>query len=113
MKEQKARREALAKELAEKTGKPVTDFARLMHLEGTIESSVADVDNNARRLKSSIIGHSKLGSLWRSNSIGSPSARSPFRRAIKSAGEVEGKLEGIFLDSDQRSMARDFSMDRW
>ena len=37
MKEQKARREALAKELAEKTGKPITDFARLMQLEGTIE----------------------------------------------------------------------------
>jgi hypothetical protein len=35
------------------------------------------------------------------------------RPAIKSAGEVEGKLEGIFLDSDQRSMARDFSMGRW
>ena len=54
MKEQKARREALAKELAEKTGKPITDFARLMQLEGTIESSVADVDDILQRTPTEI-----------------------------------------------------------
>jgi hypothetical protein len=37
-----------------------------------------------------------------------PSARRPFDNAVKSVGEAEGKLEGIFLNSDQRSVARYF-----
>jgi hypothetical protein len=48
-KEQKARREALARELAEKTGRPITDFERLMHLEGIVESSVSEVDDILQR----------------------------------------------------------------
>jgi hypothetical protein len=31
-----------------------------------------------------------------------------FGTAVKSVGEAEGKLEGIFLNSDQRSVARNF-----
>ena len=48
-KEQKARREALARELAEKTGRPISELARLEDLEDTIESSVADVDQILER----------------------------------------------------------------
>ena len=44
-KEQKARRETVAQELAQQSGRPATDFARLLHLYGTIESSVPDVDD--------------------------------------------------------------------
>ena len=53
-KEQKARREALVKELAEKTGRPISDFERLMHLEDVIEASVVDVDNILQRTPSEI-----------------------------------------------------------
>ena len=42
--EQKARRQVLAQQLAEKSGRPLADFARLVHLEDTIETSVSDVD---------------------------------------------------------------------
>jgi len=39
-----ARREALARELAEKTGRPLTDFDKLVHLEEVVSSVVDDVD---------------------------------------------------------------------
>ena len=42
-KEQLARREVLAKELAEKTARPVTAFSQLAHLEDVIEASLAEV----------------------------------------------------------------------
>ncbi|MGO8794070.1 MAG: hypothetical protein ACLQLC_04540 [Candidatus Sulfotelmatobacter sp.] len=48
-KEQKARREMLARELAEKTGRPITDFERLIHLDGVVESSVYEVDQILER----------------------------------------------------------------
>jgi hypothetical protein len=48
-KEQFARREALAEEFAKKTGRPVTDFSRLIHLEGVVTSSVSEVDDILQR----------------------------------------------------------------
>ena len=59
--EQKARREALVKELAEKTGRPISDFERLMHLEDVIEASVVDVDNILQRTPSEISHNEALG----------------------------------------------------
>ena len=58
--EQKARREALAKELAEKTGRPITDFERLIHLEGEIESSVSDIDEILQRTPTELAHNAAL-----------------------------------------------------
>jgi hypothetical protein len=44
-KEQKARREVLARDLAEQTGRPASDLTRLLHLHDTIETSVSEVDD--------------------------------------------------------------------
>src|SRR5271169_1960373 len=49
-KEQLARREALTKEIAEKTGLPVTEFSQLLHLEGVINTSISDV-NDLQRIR--------------------------------------------------------------
>jgi len=59
-KEQKACREALAKELAEKTGRPITDFDRLMHLEAEIEGSVPDVDEIVQRTPTELAHNAAL-----------------------------------------------------
>jgi hypothetical protein len=48
-KEQLARREALAKEFANKTGRPITDFSTLIHLEDVITSSVSEIDDILQR----------------------------------------------------------------
>ena len=71
--EQKVRREALARELAEKTGRPVTDFVKLIDLEDVVESVVSDVDELLRRaatetehneaLEEGIIFHEQLDRL--------------------------------------------------
>jgi hypothetical protein len=45
MKERKARREFLVQRLAEQTGGPATELAKLHELSDTIESSVSDVDD--------------------------------------------------------------------
>lgn len=39
----------LARELAEKTGRPITDFERLIHLDGVVKSSVYEVDQILER----------------------------------------------------------------
>lgn len=52
--ERKIRREALAKELAERSGRPISEFERLIDLENDIEASVADVDNIAQCTASEI-----------------------------------------------------------
>jgi hypothetical protein len=48
-KEQKARREKLAQELAEKTGHPIADFAQMLHLQAVMESTVDDFHEISRR----------------------------------------------------------------
>jgi len=53
-KEQKARREALARDLAEKSGRPVTDFDRLLDLEGIVESTITDTDELLSRIPTEI-----------------------------------------------------------
>jgi hypothetical protein len=53
-KEQKARKENLASELAEKTGKPATELSRLIELEGIVLSSVKDVDDICERTQRDI-----------------------------------------------------------
>jgi hypothetical protein len=47
-KAQLARREALAKEFAEKTGQPVTELSHLMNLEVVIDTTISDVDDLQR-----------------------------------------------------------------
>jgi hypothetical protein len=48
-KEQVERRQALAKELAEKTGRPITELSQMVRFADLIGSSVADVDELAER----------------------------------------------------------------
>ena len=71
--EQKLSREALTRERAEKTGRPITDFAKLLDLEDVVMSVVSDVDELRKRsatetehneaLEEGIVFHEQLDQL--------------------------------------------------
>ena len=57
---QKARREALAKEIAERSGRPVSDLQRLIDLDVTTVSAVQEADEISRAHRANSITTARL-----------------------------------------------------
>jgi hypothetical protein len=70
--EQKERRREIAKNIAEKSGRPILELQRLIDLEDVVESSVKDVDDILTRPLPSLTTtvHWRQASLFRSNWTG-------------------------------------------